>query len=61
MCNYCYSNYRFDDGENTNNDLKALYVKYYTEQRLNRRRKPQEPINKLKVAEFLYMLEGKLY
>ena len=34
---------------------------HYTWQRLNRRRKPQESMNKLKEAEFLYMLEGKFY
>ena len=34
---------------------------HYTWQRLNRRRKPQEPIKKLKEAEFLYTLEGKFY
>ena len=41
-----------DDGGNTNNARKAWHVKQYTQQQLNRHRKPQEPINKLKEAEF---------
>ena len=40
---------------------EARHVKQYTWQRLNRHRKPQEPIKKLKEAEFVYILEGKFY
>ena len=46
----------FDDVGNTNGARKARHVLRYKQQQLNRRRKPQEPINKLKEAEFFFML-----
>ena len=39
----------------------AQHVIQYTPQQLNRRRKVLLPENKLKEAEFSYMLEGKFY
>ena len=51
----------FDDGGNTNSARKAWHVLSYTKQWLNRRRKPQAPMNKLKEAEFWYMLQESFY
>ena len=48
----------FDDCGNTNSARKEWQVKQYTQQRLHRHRKSQEPMNKLKEAEFWYLLQG---
>ena len=51
----------FDNGGNENSARKACCVLRYTQQQLNRRRKALVPKNQPKEAEFLYMLEEKLY